>query len=251
MLHCLLFQDLDDHRFLDACDHLTSAENLQKDRVSVELRAIPKLFGNCPPPPIPQNLHTINQSQPRHLTCCMYKADFLLFIFKMELWFAVVVCWLHNPWRKEVQGVGFINIMIKITCNTSWKNKLKICRLHHVDESVTYGEKHQGAFDGKRCLFCIDWLPCCMRRFIMGRFDLFMGQLWYGMWQSGFIGSGNGNLLGFQGISLVKIVMYFVGSVLWWLCCVGVHGFGRLTVVICVLHKCVLVFLISMKIFGS
>ena len=33
--------------------------------------------------------------------------------------------------------------------------------------------------------------------------------------------------------------MYFVGSVLWQLCCVGVYGFGQLTAVICVVCICI------------
>ena len=45
--------------------------------------------------------------------------------------------------------------------------------------------------------------------------------------------------------------MHFVGSVLWWLCCVGVCGFGRLIVVICLMYKCVLVLLVYMGGFGS
>lgn len=35
--------------------------------------------------------------------------------------------------------------------------------------------------------------------------------------------------------------MHFVGTVLLWLCCVGVYGFARLIDVICMVYKCVFV----------
>ena len=41
-------------------------------------------------------------------------------------------------------------------------------------------------------------------------------------------------------------MIYFVGSVLWWLSCVGVYGFGRLIVVICMMRKCVFLLLVYM-----
>ena len=36
-----------------------------------------------------------------------------------------------------------------------------------------------------------------------GRVDFFMKQLWYGMRCSGYVGGGDGNVLGFYGISLL------------------------------------------------
>ena len=53
-------------------------------------------------------------------------------------------------------------------------------------------------------------------------------------------------MLEFLGISLATFVMYFVGKKLRWLCCVGLYGFDRLIVVICMVRKCVFVLLVYM-----
>ena len=49
----------------------------------------------------------------------------------------------------------------------------------------------------------------------------------------------------------MTFLMYFVRGLLWWLCSVGVHGFGRLVVVICMVSKCVFVLMVCMGRFGS
>ena len=53
-------------------------------------------------------------------------------------------------------------------------------------------------------------------------------------------------MLWVYGIGLVTFLMYFVRGLLWWLCSVCVHGFGRLVVVICVVRKCVFVLTVCM-----
>lgn len=53
-------------------------------------------------------------------------------------------------------------------------------------------------------------------------------------------------MLEFLGISLATFVMYFVGKKLRWLCWVGLYGFDRLIVVICMVRKCVFVLLVYM-----
>ena len=58
-------------------------------------------------------------------------------------------------------------------------------------------------------------------------------------------------MLGFEGIGLVMFVMYFVRGVLWQLCCVGVHGFGQLVVVICVVCRCMFALTVCMGRFGG
>ena len=41
-------------------------------------------------------------------------------------------------------------------------------------------------------------------------------------------------------------VIYVVGKVFWWLCGVGVCGFGHLIVALCVVHKCGFVLVLCM-----
>ena len=58
-------------------------------------------------------------------------------------------------------------------------------------------------------------------------------------------------MLGVYGIGLVTSLMHFVKALLRGLCSVGVHDFGRLDVVICVVYKCVFVSKVCMRRFGG
>ena len=57
-------------------------------------------------------------------------------------------------------------------------------------------------------------------------------------------------MLGVYGIGFVTFLMYFVRGVLWRLCCFGVHGFGHLVVVICMVFRCVFALTVFMGRFG-